>query len=327
MAMTNAIVVHETGGPEVMRWEKTELPALGNGEARIRHTSIGFNMIDTYRRKGLYPCDLPFIPGSEAAGVVEEVDDAVDFIKVGDRVVYAISDIGAYCEQRIINAQHLIKIPETISDDFAAAAFLKGLTAWYLIHKTWQLKSGDSILVYAAAGGVGTILCQWAKKMSAHIIGVVGSEDKINVAKDNGCDAVINYSRDDIAETVKELTNGQGVDVAYDSMGLDTFNASLDCLRPRGLMVTYGNATGAVPPVDILHLMRKGSLFLTRPTLLHYATTRDELAEGSIALFDVIDSGDVKIKINQTYDLKDAAKAHAGVESRKTTGATILKTS
>jgi NADPH2:quinone reductase len=325
--MTNAIVVHETGGPEVMLWEKTELPALAAGEVRVRHTSIGFNMIDTYRRKGLYPCELPFIPGSEAAGVVEEIDDTVDFLKVGDRVVYAISDIGAYSEQRIINAQHLVKIPDNVTDDIAAAAFLKGLTAWYLIHKTWQLKSGDSILVYAAAGGVGTILCQWAKKMSAYIIGVVGSDDKVNVAKDNGCNAVINHSRDDIAVAVMELTDGQGVDVAFDSMGLDTFNASLDSLRPRGLMVTYGNATGAVPPVDILHLMRKGSLFLTRPTLLHYATTRGELIEGASALFDVIDSGEVMIKINQSFDLKDAAKAHTAVESRKTTGATILKTS
>jgi NADPH:quinone reductase len=322
--MTNAIVVHETGGPEVMLWEKVELPTLSEGDVRLRHTVIGFNMIDTYRRKGLYPCNLPLIPGSEAAGVVEEVADDVKIVNVGDRVVYAISDVGSYSEQRIIQADKLIKIPDGVTDEIAAAAFLKGLTAWYLIHKTWLLKPGDSILVYAAAGGVGTILCQWAKKMSAHIIGVVGSDKKIKVAMENGCDEVINYSRDDITVAVKKLTKGRGVDVVYDSIGLSTFNASLDSLRPRGLMVTYGNATGAVPPVDILDLMRKGSLFLTRPTLLHYASSREDLTEGANALFDVIKNSEVKIMVNQIFDLKDASKAHEAVESRKTTGATIL---
>ena len=324
--MTNAMVVHETGGPEVMQWEKSAVSKPITGEVRLRHTTIGFNMIDTYRRKGLYPLQLPFIPGSEAAGVVEEVADDVGFFKVGDRVVYAISDVGAYCEQRTIQADKLVKIPLGISDDIAAAGFLKGLTVWYLIHRTWQLKAGDTILVYAAAGGVGTILCQWAKKLSANIIGVVGSEDKISVAKASGCKEVINHSRDDIVNSVKEITNGQGVDVVYDSMGLATFNASLDSLRPRGLMVSYGNATGAVPPVDILELMKKGSLFLTRPTLLHYTAIRDELVEGAKSLFEVIDAGDVKIMVNQVFDLKDAVKAHILVESKITTGATIFRT-
>ena len=324
--MTNAMVVHETGGPEVMQWEKSAVSKPVAGEVRLRHSTIGFNMIDTYRRKGLYPLKLPFIPGSEAAGVVEEVADDVVLFKVGDRVVYAIADVGAYCEQRTIQADKLIKIPLGISDDIAAAGFLKGLTVWYLIHRTWQLKAGDTILVYAAAGGVGTILCQWAKKLSANIIGVVGSEDKISVARASGCKEVINHSRDDIVNSVKEITNGQGVDVVYDSMGLATFNASLDSLRPRGLMVSYGNATGAVPPVDILELMKKGSLFLTRPTLLHYTAIRNELVEGAKSLFEVIDAGDVKVMVNQVFDLKDAVKAHILVESKITTGATIFRT-
>ena len=323
--MSNAIVVHETGGPDVMAWEEIALPEIKPGEVKVRHTSIGFNMIDTYRRKGLYPCKLPFIPGSEAAGVVEEVADDVASLKIGDCVVYAIADVGAYSEQRIIEADKLVKTPAGITDDIAAASFLKGLTAWYLIHKTWQLRSGDTILVYAAAGGVGTILCQWAKKLSANIIGVVGSDEKIDVAKDNGCNNVINYSKNDISTAVRELTQGRGVDVVYDSLGLSTFNASLDSLRPRGLMVTYGNATGLVPAVEILDLMKKGSLFLTRPTLLHYTAKRDELIEGAEALFDIIDTGEVKIMINQVFDLKDAAKAHKLVESRMTTGATIFR--
>ena len=322
--MINAILVHEPGGPEVMQWETVKVPDPGPGEIRLRHTTVGFNMIDTYRRKGLYPCPLPFIPGSEAAGVVEAVAEDVTTVKAGDRVVYAISDIGAYCEQRIIQAEQVVKIPDEVSDDTAAACFLKGLTAWYLIHKTWQLKAGDTILVYAAAGGVGTILCQWAKKLSANVIGVVGADEKIKIAADNGCDQVINYSTQNIPSSVKEMTSGRGVDVVFDSMGLATFNDSLDCLRPRGLMVTYGNATGAVPPVDILDLMKKGSLYLTRPTLLHYTSDRHELEQGAQNLFDTIASGDIKILVNQVFELKDAASAHALVESKKTTGATIF---
>ena len=321
---TNAMIVKETGGPEAMSWERIKLPKLVAGEVRLRHTMIGFNMIDTYRRKGLYPCNLPFIPGSEAAGVVEEVADDVAFLEIGDRVVYAVADVGSYCVHRNIKADNLIKIPLGITDEVAAACFLKGLTAWYLTHKTWKLKAGETILVYAAAGGVGTILSQWAKKLSVNVIGVVGSSKKVNVAKENGCDEVINYSNEDIVTVVKELTHGLGVDVVYDSIGHETFQISLDALRPRGLMVTYGNATGIVPPIDVLELMRKGSLFLTRPTLLHYAGTRDEIIEGADVLFRMVSSGDIKVSIHQTFELKDAVNAHKLVESKMTTGSTIF---
>lgn len=322
--MSSAIVVHQTGGPEVMQWLEFPVPDVAAGQVRIKHTAIGFNMIDTYRRKGLYPLPLPFIPGSEAAGIVEETAGDVSLVKVGDHVVYASTGIGAYSEQRIINASELVRLPDHVSDDVAAASFLKGLTVWALLFKVRQLRAGDSILVYAAAGGVGTILCQWAKLLGARVIGVVGSEDKVAVARQNGCDEVINYNQTDIAKTVKTLTAGKGVDVVYDSLGQATFNASLDSLRPCGLMVSYGNATGPVQAFDILELMRKGSLFLTRPQLFSYISTRAELEQGANALFDVIRSGAVSVKIRQRYDLKDAAKAHVVVESKQTTGATLL---
>jgi NADPH2:quinone reductase len=325
--MTNAIVVHQTGGPEVMQFEPVDLPPIGPGQVRLRQDVVGFNMIDTYRRKGIYPVKLPFIPGSEAAAVVEEVAGDVAFLKAGDRVVYTTADVGAYCERRVMDAVNLIKIPEQITNEIAAASFLKGLTVWYLINKTWMLKAGDTILVYAAAGGVGTMLSQWAKSISARIIGVVGSETKIQLAKDNGCDEVINSGIPgiDIALEVKKFTDGKGVDVVYDSIGLETFSASLDSLRPRGLMVSYGNATGLVPPVDVMDLMRTRSLFLTRPTLFHHIDTLQSLQEGASALFDIITSGVVKVQINQVYELKDAAEAHRAVESRQTTGTTIFK--
>lgn len=321
---TRAIVIHRTGGPEVMQWEVTALPGLQPGQALIRHTVVGFNMIDTYRRKGLYPMPLPFVPGGEAAGIVEQVAADVHMVKPGDRVVYAAPEVGAYSEHRVIPAVRLVRLPADISDEVAAASFLKGLTVWSLIHKTRALQEGDTILVYAAAGGVGTILTQWAKHLSARVIGVVGSDEKAALAKRHGCSDVINYNRDNIAETVKQLTGGTGVDVVYDSMGKETFTISLDCLKPLGLMVTYGNATGPVPPVDVLDLSRRGSLFLTRPTLFNYIATRERLEEGAAALFDVIRSGAVRIVINQRFDLQDAPKAHAAVESKQTTGATIL---
>jgi NADPH2:quinone reductase len=323
--MTKAMVIHETGGPEVMQWEDVEVAEPGAGEVRLRQTVVGFNMIDIYRRKGLYPCQVPFITGSEAAGVVESIGEGVSKINPGDRVVYAIADIGAYTEGRLIRADKLVKIPDEISDEVAAAAFLKGLTAWYLVHKTWALKAGDRTLIYAAAGGVGTILCQWASHLGADIIGVVGSDEKAELAKQCGCQKVINYSKDDIVPAVMEHTRGKGVDVVYDSIGADTFQASLDCLRPRGLMVTYGNATGAVPPVNVLELMQRGSLFLTRPTLAHYANNQDDLLSGAKKLFAAIRSGIINIEINQKFDLQDAVKAHRLVESKKTTGATILR--
>jgi len=322
--MSKAIVVHKTGGPEVMQWQEFPLAPVSAGQVRIRHTAIGFNMIDTYRRMGLYTLPLPFIPGSEGAGIVEEVASDVSLVSVGDQVVYATTGTGAYSEQRIINAAELIKLPDDISAEVAAAAFLKGLTAWALLCKVRPINEGDSILVYAAAGGVGTILCQWAKLFSAHIIGVVGSEHKVAIARQNGCDEVLNYNQTDIANTVKVLTAGKGVDVVYDSLGRLTFNSSLDSLKPRGLMVSYGNATGPVPAIDILDLMRKGSLFLTRPQLYSYISTREELEQGANALFDVIRSGAVTINISQRFDLKDTVKAHIMVESKQTTGATLL---
>jgi len=324
VGMTRAIIIHKTGGPEVMQWEQVPLPELQSGQVRVRHTAIGFNMIDTYRRKGLYPIPLPFVPGSEAAGVIEQVADDVDILKVGDRVVYAVPEVGAYTEHRVIAASKLIKIPADISDETAAAGFLKGLTVWALIHKTYTVQAGNTILVYAAAGGVGTLLGQWAKHLSARVIGVVGSEDKVTVARQHGCDEVINYNKADIAASVRQLTAGKGVDVVYDSMGQATFTASLDSLKPLGMMVSFGNATGPVPPVDILDLMRRGSLFLTRPTLFNYIATRDQLEQGADALFDVIRSGAVRIMINQRFELKDAVQAHIAVESKQTTGATIL---
>jgi NADPH2:quinone reductase len=325
--MNNAIVVHQTGGPDVMQYEPVDLPAIGPGQVKLRQEFAGFNMIDTYRRKGLYPVAVPFIPGSEAAAVVEETADDVTTLKPGDRVIYTTADVGAYTEQRVMDAVNLIRIPDQITNEVAAASFLKGLTVWYLIKKTWSLKAGDTILVYAAAGGVGTMLSQWAKSISARVIGVVGSEAKAQVARDNGCDAVINYVDNGvhIADEVRSLNDGKGVDVVYDSIGLETFSASLDSLRPRGLMVSYGNATGLVPPVDVMDLMRKGSLFLTRPTLFHHIDTRESLEEGASALFDVIISGIVKVHINQRYALKDAVEAHRAVESRQTTGTTILE--
>ena len=325
--MTQAIVVHKTGGPEVMQFETVDVPSIGPGQVRLRQQIAGFNMIDTYRRKGLYPVELPFIPGSEAAGVVEQTAADVTSLEPGDRVVYTTADVGAYTETRVMDAASLVKIPEQIATDIAAASFLKGLTVWYLIKKTWLLKAGDTILVYAAAGGVGTMLSQWAKSLSARIIGIVGSEAKAQLAIENGCDEVINYGNAgvDIAAEVRKLTDGKGVDVVYDSIGLDTFNASLDSLRPMGLMVSYGNATGLVPPVDVMDLMKKGSLFLTRPTLFHHIDTRESLEEGASALFEVIMSGTVKVHINQRYPLKDAAEAHRAVEARQTTGATIFE--
>jgi NADPH2:quinone reductase len=322
--MSRAIVVHQTGEPEVMQWEDWPVPAISTGQVRVKHTAIGFNMIDTYRRKGLYPLPLPFIPGSEAAGIVEEVAGDVNSVRVGDRVVYATTGTGAYSEQRIINASELVKLPDDISDDIAAAAFLKGLTAWALLTGVHQLKQNEAVLIYAAAGGVGSILCQWAKLLSARVIGVVGSEEKVAVARQNGCDEVINYNQVDIASTVRALTGGVGVDVVYDSLGQATFNSSLDALKPRGLMVSYGNATGPVAAFNILDLMRKGSLFLTRPQLYSYISTRAELEQGANALFDVIRSAAVSVNIRQRFDLKDAVKAHLVVESKQTTGATIL---
>ena len=323
---TNAIVIHETGAPDVLCWEQVPLPEPGPGQVLVRHTAVGFNMIDTYIRKGLYPAELPLVPGGEAAGVVEEVAGTDTGLAPGDRVAYVArpGTNGAYCERRVMNAGDLVRVPDGITDEQAAASLLKGLTAWVLLHRTWRLQAGETILVYAAAGGVGTILCQWAASIGARVIGVVGSDKKIAIARDNGCAEVINRSTMDIAATVRELTGGKGVPVVYDSLGKDTFEISLDCLQPTGLMVSYGNATGPVPPVNILDLMRRGSLFLTRPQFFHYIRDRQDLQQGVDALFKVITAGVVNIHIGSRFPLNQAREVHLAAESAGTIGATVM---
>lgn len=323
--MNKAIFVNETGGPEVLSWQETELPELGKDQALIRQTAIGLNMIDTYFRKGLYPFPVPFIPGVEAAGIVEEIGANVSDITPGQRIVYVAptTEIGAYCQKRLINHEILVPLPESISDEVAAASFLKGLTAWVLLKRIFPV-STETILVYAAAGGVGSILCQWASHLGARVIGVVGSKEKVDLARRCGCDEVIDYSVENIAEKVMEITKGNKVSVVYDSVGKDTFNTSLDCLAPLGMMVSYGNATGPVPPVDILELMRKGSITLIRPMFYHYVQDRNELLHAAKEWFELIINGVIDIKLNQRYALADAAIAHKDLEARKTTGLTVL---
>lgn len=322
--MTKAIRIHQTGGPEVLKWEDVDVPAPKEGEARIRHTAIGLNYIDTYHRSGLYPVPMPAVIGGEGAGVVEAVGPGVTDIKVGDRVAYGNAPIGAYAEARVIPAGRLVKIPDGVSDQQAASMMLKGLTTQYLIRTIYRVKQGDTILMHAAAGGVGLILCQWAKSLGATVIGTVGDKKKAELAKQHGCDHVILYRDTKVSDEVKKLTKGEGVPVVYDGVGKDTFNDSLDCLRPRGMMVSFGNASGAVPPVNIGILAQKGSLFLTRPTLASYVAKREELVANANELFDVVKKGAVKLEINQTYALKDAAQAHRDLEGRKTTGSTVL---
>ncbi|MBI3452307.1 MAG: quinone oxidoreductase [Rhodospirillales bacterium] len=322
--MTKAIRIHKTGGPEVLQWEDVDVPPPGQGEARIRHTAIGLNFIDTYHRSGLYPVALPTAIGSEGAGIVEAVGPGVSELKAGDRVAYGNAPIGAYAETRNIPAGRLVKVPEGISDRQAASMMLKGMTAQYLIRRTYRVQKGDTILVHAAAGGAGQIICQWAKHLGATVIGTVGSAEKAKIAAAHGCDHTILYREVNFAEKVRELTGGAGVPAVYDGVGKDTFLPSLDCLRPLGYMVSYGNASGAVPPFNIGLLAQKGSLYVTRPTLLTYVTKREDLVATAAELFDVVKKGAVKIGINQTYALKDAAQAHRDIEARKTMGSTIL---
>ena len=321
--MTKAICVHETGGPDVLRWEDVEVPAPGAGEALVRQTAAGLNFIDTYQRSGLYPIALPAIMGNEGAGVVEAVGDGVTEVKLGDRVAYH-SAPGAYAEQRIVPSWLLAKLPDDISDQQGASMMLKGGTAQYLLRQTYSVQAGDTIVVHAAAGGVGLITCQWAKHLGATVLGTVGSDEKAALAKAHGCDHAIVYSREDFTSRVKEITDGKGVPVVYDSVGKDTFMGSLDCLQPRGLMVSFGNASGPPDPLNVLALSQKGSLFLTRPTLGHYTPNHAAVLKVASDLFDVVSSGAVKIEINQTYALRDAAQAHRDLESRKTTGSTVL---
>ncbi|CCD97379.1 Quinone oxidoreductase (NADPH:quinone reductase) [Bradyrhizobium sp. ORS 375] len=322
--MTNAIRFHKTGGPEVLAWEQVEVGKPGPGEARIRHTAVGLNFIDIYNRSGLYPVQLPSGLGSEGAGVVEEVGEGVTDLKVGDRVAYGSSPLGAYSEARLMPAALLLKLPDEIDDKTAAAMMLKGLTAQYLIRQTYRVKAGETILLHAAAGGVGLILSQWAKHLGVTVIGTVSSDDKAELARAHGCEHTIIYSREDFVARVNEITGGKKVPVVYDSVGKDTFLKSLDCLAPLGFAVLFGQSSGAVDPLNLGLLAQKGSLFVTRPTLFTYAAKRESLVAMANELFDVVKSGAVKIEVNQTYPLKDAAKAHADLAARKTTGSTVL---
>ena len=322
--MPHAIRIHQPGGPEVLKWEEISVGDPGPGEARVRQTAIGVNYIDTYHRSGLYKLPLPTGIGSEAAGVVEAVGAGVTDIKPGDRVAYQGGAPGAYAEVRIMPAERLVMIPEDISDRVAATLMLKGLTVQYLLRQTYPLKGGETILLHAAAGGIGLIACQWARALGVTVIGTVGSDEKAALAKANGCTHTIVYTRENFVERVKALTGGKGVPVAYDAVGKDTFLGSLDCLSPRGLLVVFGNASGPVPPFDILLLAQKGSLYLTRPTLVTYATKRADLLRMAEEVFSMVKTGKIVNEPRETYALKDAAKAHRDLESRKTTGSIVL---
>ncbi len=319
-----AIRIHEFGGPDVLRWEDVDVPDPGEGEAQVRHTAIGLNFIDTYHRTGLYPADLPAGLGSEAAGVVEAVGPGVTDIAVGDRVVYAGKPADSYSESRNIPAWLLVPVPDDMPDEQAAAVLLKGLTAWYLLHRSYRVNKGDNILLYAAAGGVGSLISQWAKHLGVTVIGVVSTDEKAELARANGCEHIVLSDDADIPGTVKGLTGGEGVAAVYDSVGRDTFFASLDSLRPHGTMVTFGNSSGPVDPFAPAELAKRGSLYVTRPILFHFVNTRDKLLHACDELFAVVGSGAVSISIGQRYALKDAAKAHRDLEARKTTGSTIL---
>jgi NADPH2:quinone reductase len=322
--MTKAVRIYETGGPEVLTYEDVDVGEPGPGEVRIRQTACGLNFIDVYLRTGLYPLDdFPEIIGMEAAGVVEAVGEGVTDKKVGDRIAYPMLK-GGYTQARNIPSWKAVKLPDAIDDQTAAGMMLKGMTAHYLLHRTYAVQPGDPILVYAAAGGVGQILCQWGKALGATVIGCVGSDEKAEVAKAAGAEYTINYSKEDIAQKAREYTGGEGVAAAYDSVGKATFMASLDSLRPFGVLATYGNASGKVDPIDPSILGPKGSLYLTRPTLATHTRNPEILAEGANALIDAVSSGKVKIHINQTYPLADVAKAHQDLEGRKTTGSTVL---
>jgi NADPH2:quinone reductase len=322
--MTHAIRFHKPGGPEVLVWEEVPVGKPVPGEARIRHTAVGLNFVDIYNRSGLYPAQLPSGLGGEAAGVVEEVGDDVADLKVGDRVAYGSAPLGAYAEARLIPADRLLKLPDGIDDQTAAAMMLKGLTVQYLIRQVYRVKAGDTILLHAAAGGVGLILGQWAKHLGATVIGTVSSDEKAELAKSHGCDHVILYTREDFVKRVGEITGGNKVPVVYDSVGKDTFLKSLDCLAPHGFAVLFGQSSGTVEPLNLGLLAQKGSLFVTRPTLNTYAAKRSDLVAMAKELFEVVQSGAVKIEVHQTYPLKDAAKAHADLAARKTTGSTVL---
>ncbi len=322
--MTQAIVVRSYGGPEVLEWARIDLPRLKRNEVRVRHTAVGVNYIDVYGRTGLYPLALPGTPGGEAAGVVEEVGKGVKNVAPGDRVAYVLAQPGSYSEARHVPADRLVKLPPTITDEQAAAMMLKGLTAQYLLRRTYKVKKGDAVVIHAAAGGVGLIAVQWARHLGANVIAVVGSDEKAQLAREHGAQHTIVSTREDFVARVREITGGKGVPVVYDSVGQDTFTGSLDCLRPLGLMVTYGNASGPVPPFSALELSKRGSLFLTRPTLFTYIASKGDLNRAARELFEVVGAGHVKIRIGQTYSLQDAAQAHRDLEARRTPGSSVL---
>ena len=323
--MPKAIRIRRTGGPDAMRWEDVEVGTPGPGEIRIRHEAVGLNYIDVYFRTGLYPApSLPFSPGMEGAGIVEAVGEGVDSVAVGDRVAYAAPPVGAYAEERLMPAGKVVKIPSGIDSRQAAAMMLQGMTVEYLLRRTYPVQSGETILFHAAAGGVGLIACQWAKDLGATVIGTVGSDEKAALARAHGCDHPIVYTRENFTERVRELTDGAGVPVVYDAVGRDTFEGSLDCLAPRGMLVSFGQSSGRIEPFDLGILSARGSLYLTRPTLMTYTASRADLEASSGALFDAVDRGAVRVTVNQTFPLAEAAAAHRALESRQTTGSTIL---
>ncbi len=324
--MTGAIRVHEVGGPEVMRYEEVEVGAPGPGQVRIRQTAVGLNFIDVYFRTGLYPAPAkPFTPGLEGAGVVEALGEGVSELAVGQRVAYAAPPMGAYAQVRLHQADRLVAVPDAISDEQAAAMMLKGMTAQYLLRRTFRVERGQTILFHAAAGGVGLIACQWAKHLGATVIGTVGSDEKAELARAHGCDHPIRYDQEDLVARVKELTGGKGVPVVYDSVGQSTFEKSLDCLAPLGMLVSFGQSSGSIPPVNLGILSQKGSLYVTRPTLMTYTAARSDLVATARELFEVVASGAVRIEVNQRFPLREAAAAHRALEGRKTTGSTILQ--
>jgi NADPH2:quinone reductase len=324
LKMTKVVIIEEFGGPEVLQLRDVQLPAPGLGEVLVRHSAIGLNFIDTYQRTGLYPLELPSGLGLEAAGEVLSVGGGVQHVKAGDRVACTSPPPGAYAEERIYLADKLVKLPAGISDQVAAAAMLKGLTAWYLLHRSYAVQPGDNILLYAAAGGVGLLAAQWASQLGARVIGVVSTAEKANLASQHGCADIVMAAAPDFVQQVRALTGGEGVAAAYDSVGRDTFIQSLDCLRPHGTMVSFGNASGPVDPISLSELATRGSLFLTRPALFDFIKTPEELRAAANELFAVVESGKVKIEIGQTWPLAQVADAHRALEARATTGSTLL---
>ena len=322
--MTHAIRFHRTGGPEVLQWEEVGVGEPGPGEVRVRHAAVGLNFIDTYHRSGLYPVPLPSGIGLEGAGTVEALGPGVAHLQVGDRVAYAGGPLGAYSEARLIPADRLIRLPDSLSFETGAAMMLQGLTAAYLLRRTYRVQKGDTVLIHAAAGGVGLIACQWAKALGATVIGTVSTEAKAELARAHGCAHPILYTREDFARRVRDITGGEGVPVVYDGIGKDTFTGSLDSLRPLGTMVSFGNASGPVGLIDPLLLSQKGSLFFTRPTLMHYTARRADLEALATELLGVVTSGQVKIEVHQRFPLQQAAAAHIALEGRQTTGSTVL---